>query len=449
MTLSEMSRELASVVEQAKNAYAAADAARKSGDTATLTAEREKFHTLSDAAASLKADIARMEELEKVSAFVNENPGSKSAKTGVIPAPEDATDVKRAVRPLNTRSLREQMMSMEVRSRVGEQADGQPYLARPYQKGQPFTVRNVAFSGVLGNPETRALYALDDDAGGVFIQPFQQSGIVETFARHPFNFLDVIGVQSVNTDTIEYFKFLTSVNNADTVPEWDPTLNAGAGGFGLKPESDMTFGMASTNVYTIATWVGMSRQVLADAPRLRAIVNTELSFMIRYALEGKVLNGSGTDEIRGLRNTSGILTRVHQTGSRASIDDTIADTLRRGITDVSLEGYMPDNIVAHPYIAEDLELLKDEDKNYLQIFDPIAQRLWRVPIVQSTRMPVDEAIIGNFALGCVLWDRQTSEIRVGEPGDYFLRNALAILAELRAGFGVPRPKAFLQATSLA
>jgi hypothetical protein len=49
-------------------------------------------------------------------------------------------------------------------------------------------------------------------------------------------------------------------------------------------------------------------------------------------------------------------------------------------------------------------------------------------------------------MGATLWDRMQTEIRVGEPTDYFLRNAVAILAELRAAFGVPRPLAFEKIT---
>jgi hypothetical protein len=41
-----------------------------------------------------------------------------------------------------------------------------------------------------------------------------------------------------------------------------------------------------------------------------------------------------------------------------------------------------------------------------------------------------------------MWDREQSNIRVGEPGNFFLQNAVAILAELRAAFAVTRPKAF-------
>jgi hypothetical protein len=47
-----------------------------------------------------------------------------------------------------------------------------------------------------------------------------------------------------------------------------------------------------------------------------------------------------------------------------------------------------------------------------------------------------------------LWDRNQSEIRVGEPSDYFLKNLLAILAEMRAAFGVTRPLAIEKITGL-
>jgi hypothetical protein len=44
----------------------------------------------------------------------------------------------------------------------------------------------------------------------------------------------------------------------------------------------------------------------------------------------------------------------------------------------------------------------------------------------------------------MLWDREQAAISVSDShADFFVRNLIAILAELRAAFGVIRPPAFV------
>ena len=51
-------------------------------------------------------------------------------------------------------------------------------------------------------------------------------------------------------------------------------------------------------------------------------------------------------------------------------------------------------------------------------------------------------------MACTLWDREQTEVRVGEPNDYFVKNLVAVLAEMRAAFAVVRPKVIEKATGL-
>ena len=45
----------------------------------------------------------------------------------------------------------------------------------------------------------------------------------------------------------------------------------------------------------------------------------------------------------------------------------------------------------------------------------------------------------------VLWDREQANISVSDShADFFIRNMIAILAELRAAMGVIRPSAFVE-----
>jgi len=297
----------------------------------------------------------------------------------------------------------------------------------------------------------KALYSTTDGTGGALVQPQFFSDVVDIARQRPRSVMELVNVLPTISDTVEYVRMVTRTNNAAVVPEFT------GGNFGLKPESTITFDKISAAVKTIATWVGASRQILQDAPRLRGTIDTELQYMVEITLEDQILNGDGTgSNFLGILNTSGIQTRVMHAATPVGRDqlttDTRADTLRRAITDIRLAFYQPDAIVLNPADAEKIELSKATTNEYIntqfQVFDPVAQRLWRVPVVETPAITSNTALVGAFRMGATLWDRLATEIRVGEPNDYFLRNAVAILAELRAAFGVPRPLCFEKVTMI-
>jgi HK97 family phage major capsid protein len=298
--------------------------------------------------------------------------------------------------------------------------------------------------------QQKALYGATDAAGGIMTQPVYYNDPLDIARQRPRSILDMVTTIPTTSDAVAYVQMITRTNTAAVVPEYS------AGAFGLKPESNLVFAGVTAPVRTIATWIGASRQILDDAPRLRGTIDNELTYMVQVALEDQILNGDGTgNNFTGILQTAGIQLRVMSasapTGRGQLTTDTKADTLRRAITDIRLAFYQPDAIVLNPADAEAVELLKATTNEYInteevQIYDPVAQRIWRVPLVETAAIPALTALVGNFRMGATLWDRMQTEIRVGEPTDYFLRNAVAILAELRAAFGVPRPLAFEKIT---
>jgi HK97 family phage major capsid protein len=63
-------------------------------------------------------------------------------------------------------------------------------------------------------------------------------------------------------------------------------------------------------------------------------------------------------------------------------------------------------------------------------------------------MTENSAIVGDFQIGCTLFDQEEAAIRVGTIDDQFVRNMQTILAELRAAFVVWRPTAFCKVTGI-
>jgi HK97 family phage major capsid protein len=72
-------------------------------------------------------------------------------------------------------------------------------------------------------------------------------------------------------------------------------------------------------------------------------------------------------------------------------------------------------------------------------------RLWRLPMVSTPAITEGYALVGSFGIGATLYDRMEGSIRVAEQhSDFFIRNAVAILAEERLALAVKRPESFVE-----
>lgn len=345
-------------------------------------------------------------------------------------------------------------------------SDGFKNVKERHEKGMSFRPKEDTYSAKVGafghyisdknpsmqefrNMEQRALYTTggDEGQGGVFIQPVQSPRILDRVLDKPLRILDVLRVEQTTADIIEYYVLNSETNNADIVREWD--LDEVPPNFGISPESDMNFDKEEMSMKEIRTHVRASDKALRDLARLRSMIEGRLRYFVRSKLETEVLTGDGTgDHFLGLMNWPGIATREHKVSARSAVDNTPADTIALAITDLTLAGFEPNLILAHPYLLELLRLLKDADKNYLNIYDNVRRAVWQVPFAVSERMPQYTAVAGDFDIGATLYDRMNTEISVGQPGDLFLRRAWAVMAVLMAGFVVEYPTAFERIISL-
>lgn len=272
--------------------------------------------------------------------------------------------------------------------------------------------------------------------GGAFIitdaRPIVDQG---TWAR-PLTIRDMITVLPTTSDTIDYVRFGTPTNAAAPVAE----ATATSGSSGTKPESALAFSRVTETIKTIAHWIPITRQALADAPQTRAIIDSFLRYGLDEELEDQIVSGDGTGE-----NFTGIL---NTTGTTAQAFDTdILTTSRRARTKVQLTGRAtPTAYAMHPNDWEDFDLLQDNEARYFFGGPSIIgnPRLWGLPVVQSEGIPEGTAIVADWRFA-VLWDRMATQILVSDShSDFFIRNMLVILAELRAGFGIIRPAAFVE-----
>jgi HK97 family phage major capsid protein len=266
---------------------------------------------------------------------------------------------------------------------------------------------------------------------------------------------DLFPTRTTTAAVIEYFRqlgFTTlqaghGVNSASSVAE----RAAGNAAFGAKPQSSFAFVGEQAPVRTLAHWEAAHRNVLADEPQLRSIIDNELMYGLRLLEDSQILNGDGVGEnLLGVLQTPGIQTYSWSAGLSTPVPDTKADALRRAATLSFLAYYEPTGIVLHPSDWEDIELTKDENGQYL-IAVSVAMggepKVWRMPIVDTPAITEGTALVGAFGTGAQLYDREQASIRISEQhSDFFVRNAIVILAEQRLALAVKRPEAFVEVT---
>ena len=256
---------------------------------------------------------------------------------------------------------------------------------------------------------------------------------------------DLFPKRSTSAAIVEYFRMTGFTNNAAMVAEY------ASSSFGPKPQSSMTFVGEQAPVRTLAHWEAAHRNVLADEPQLRSIIDNELLYGLRLEEDDQILNGAGTGEdLEGILTNSDIQAYSWSAGASSPVADTKADAIRRAATLSFLAYYEPSGVVLHPNDWEDIELNKDSNGQYLMavsIQQGAQARLWRMPVVDTPAIAEGTALIGSFGQGAQIYDRETANIRISEQHeDFFVRNAIVILAEQRLALAVKRPESFVEVT---
>jgi HK97 family phage major capsid protein len=258
---------------------------------------------------------------------------------------------------------------------------------------------------------------------------------------------DLFPSRSTTAAVIEYFRLSGFTNNAAAVTE----RSGSPATFTAKPQSTLAFVGEQAPVRTLAHWEAAHRNVLADEPQLRSIIDNELLYGLRLQEDAQIMTGDGTGEnLTGITVATGIQTYSWSAGAFTPVPDTKADAIRRAATLSFLAYYEPTGVVMHPNDWEDVELTKDSNGQYLVAVSVALggePRVWRLPVIETPAMTEGTCVVGAFGTGAQLYDREGPSIRISEQhSDFFIRNAIVVLAEQRLALAVKRPEAFVKVT---
>lgn len=239
--------------------------------------------------------------------------------------------------------------------------------------------------------------------------------------------------------SVEYMKLTQRALNAGTVAAGE-----------LKPESNLVWVDATAKMVKIAHYIPVTEEQLSDVDGLRSTIDSELEYGIEKAEDDKILNGPGPDgtDIYGLIPQA--VAYDAATYGDTVTNTTIIDHILGAIAQLWVADYAPDGVVLNP--IDWFKILSQKTNEGAYIFampQSMAQpRLWGLPVVPTNQMAAADILTGAFQVAAQLYDGQLQgeygiQIRTGQPGDYFLRNKYAVLAEERIMLQVKRPGALV------
>lgn len=300
---------------------------------------------------------------------------------------------------------------------------------------------HAKFNQALGKrgsvAELKALITgLSDTSAGAFVD-YERVGYVPA-PRRQRRILDLVTTGQTMSDQVKFARQTTFTNVAAEVAEATTTST------GTKPEATIAFEIVTADVKNIAHWVPATRRSLADAGQLQTLIESQLRYGLEYRLESQIVNGDGSGEnITGILNTSNIL-------SQAKSSDTVVDAVHKAITQIRLGFLEPNGIAMHPSDWEVVRLAKDTNGQYYYGPPALAgqETMWGLPVAVSPAVPDDTSIVGDFTQA-VLWLREGVQILASDShSDFFVKNLVVLLAEMRAAFGVLQPAAFAKVTGV-
>ena len=394
----------------------------------------------------IKGLIEGLEQMKSVSAWGEKEDGNSVA----VAYAAAERDLNEAARDMGYKSIGQMFVeSQEFKSLNGGRNGAN--MPAPWQVKASLTGMQVKDIYTASPTGTMARGA-DAQFGSIQRDPIVTSPMRTKRVR------DLFPVRTTTAAVIEYFRQLgfTSVDLPHGVGGYNERLSASTvaerlgnnSNFGLKPQSSFAFEGHQAPVRTLAHWEAAHRNVLADEPQLRSIIDNELMYGLRLLEDNQILNGDGTGEnLLGVLATPGIQNYAWSSGVAGSTPDTKEDAIRRAATLAFLAYYEPTGIVLHPNDWEDIELTKDLQGQYL-VAVSVAMggepRVWRMPVIDTPAIPEGTALVGAFGTGAQLYDREQASIRISEQhSDFFVRNAIVVLAEQRLALAVKRPEAFV------
>lgn len=259
--------------------------------------------------------------------------------------------------------------------------------------------------------------------------PYQNPGIIGG-AFVPLTVRDILTSVPISSNMANSLREASWTNSAAEVSQ-------GA----AKNESDISFEQYNVAITTVAHWIKVSNQLLADAPAIARYIDTRLRDGLAQRVDRQLLLGNGTSP-----NLSGFTDSGNYTAYTPTSDDLLVDAINRAKYTLWAAGYQPTAVVVNPADWGAMERARESAGGGMYLYGLPGMNAGTNPfglrVVLSTHLTAGKILIGDFSNSATLWTREGVTVEMGYINDDFTKNLVTIRAEERLGLGVERAAAF-------
>ena len=306
-------------------------------------------------------------------------------------------------------------------------------------RSEPVVVGRRGGSGM----QAAASDVIQTETGGPaagLVTPFYLPGVLP-LPQRPLTIRDLFPVEDMPSgDSLSYAAQSGFDNAAAAVAQATSAVT------GAKPQSSIAWTRRTADAETIATWMAVTRQGLADGNQMRSLIDNQGRLMISLEEEDQLVNGNGTSpNISGILDQSGIQT-LDLTGE----DNLDGIRTARRLVKTGTSRLDPTFIILNPVDSEEFDLLKDAELRY-RAGDPFGNGpvntpIWRLQRVESEAVAQGTAIVGARAAATIFERQPLTVLTAEQHSDFFVRNLVVILFEERLAFPVYFPTGFVDVT---
>ena len=297
--------------------------------------------------------------------------------------------------------------------------------------GQEF-VKSDAFKALAAGQIERARLEVKSTvfSDDTTVFPTQRPGVIRGDFK-PLTIRELFPVIPVTSNMVNSLREESFVNSAAEVSQ-------GA----AKPQSVPSFEQYNVPITTVAHWIKVSNQLLADAPAIVSYIDTRARDGLAQRIDAQLLNGNGTSP-----NLSGLTDTGNFTAYTATSDDLLVDAINRAKYELWALGNMPDTVIVNPADWGAMERTREGAGTGMYLYGTPGTMAGVNPfglrVVLSNNMASGKFLVGAIANSTALYVRQGATVELGFINDDFTKNLVTIRVEERLGLGVERPSAIL------
>lgn len=212
----------------------------------------------------------------------------------------------------------------------------------------------------------------------------------------------------------------------------------------IKGQIDWEYIAQDAVVRSIAGFLVISKEMLADMPYLQSELMSDLPQELRDVEDTQMLTGDNNSP-----NLNGLLTAAATfTGAGLYVaTPNEYDVLVAAVTQLTASNYDPTAILLHPKDYAQMLLTRASHYNFVPQAD--LMNVMGLPIVMNTAMTSGDFLVGDFVRGAKLFEREGVMVEFFEQDNTNVRyNLVTVRIEERVALAVKHPNAFVTGSFL-